>query len=260
MTSNIDIYNQQNYYVVKSNEIIQKSRFSMALQQYKLLLYIISKIKPNDEPGKKYTFTIGDYCRVCNIDDDSGKNYADLKAALKDLADKSMWMESPDGNQEILLRWLNRIVINKYSGTVEVEFHPDMFPYLLDLQERYTQYKLECVLAMRSKYSVRLYELLKSYEHMETIINFSIVDLKKRIDCDKYPRFPDFRRYALDKAIEDINRYSDIQVKYRLTKEGSRAYTKISFFIVGSSGIDAHIQHFNRRHSLEVSSKKGGRG
>lgn len=256
MTSNIDIYNQQNYYVVKSNEIIQKSRFSMALQQYKLLLYIISKIQPNDEPGKKYTFTIGDYCRVCNIDEGNGQNYIDLKAALKDLADKSMWMESPDGKQEILLRWLNRIVINKHSGKVEVEFHPDMFPFLLDLQERYTQYKLECVLAMRSKYSVRLYELLKSYEHMETTIYFSIADLKKRIDCDKYPRFPDFRRYVLDKAIEDINRYSDIQVKYLLSKEGSRAYTKISFFIKTATGIDAHIQHFNRRHSLEVSTKK----
>lgn len=227
----------------------------MALQQYKLLLFIISKIKPTDEAGQKYTFSIGDYCRVCNIDHGNGQNYIDLKAALKDLADKSMWMETPDGKKEILLRWLNRITLNKHSGVVEVEFHPDMFPYLLDLQERYTQYRLECVLAMRSKYSVRLYELLKSYEKMETIIDFSIDDLKRRIDCDKYPRFPDFRRYALDKAVDDINRYSDIQVRYRLAKEGTRAFTKISFFITTSKGIDAHIQHFNRRRSLTVSSK-----
>ena len=228
----------------------------MALQQYKLLLFIISKIKPSDPEGQKYTFSIGDYCRVCGIDHSNGQNYIDLKSALKDLADKSMWMETPDGKQEILLRWLNRITLNKHSGTVEVEFHPDMFPYLLDLQARYTQYKLECVLAMRSKYSVRLYELLKSYEHMETMIYFSIADLKKRIDCEKYPRFPDFRRYALDKAVDDINRYSDIKVMYRLDKEGTRAYTKISFYIHTPTGRDALVQRVNRRHSLESTSKR----
>ena len=227
-----DLDTQRNYYVVKGNELIQKSRFSLPVQQMKVLLYLISKIQPSDEPGKLYTIEINDFCRVCGIDYANGKNYIDIKASIKSIADKSMWLSSPDGKTETLLRWIDRAIIQKNDGSISIRFHEDMFPYLLDLQERYTQYKLVNILPMKSKYGIRLYELLKSYENLDGAIIMSIEDLKKRMDCDKYAsRFPDFRRYALDKAIADINTYSDISVSYRLSKENnSRAYNRIVFF------------------------------
>lgn len=248
-----DLDTQRNYYVVKGNELIQKSRFSLPVQQMKVLLYLISKIQPTDEPGKLYTIEINDFCRVCGIDFANGKNYLDIKAAIKSIADKSIWITSPDGNTEILLRWIDRAIIEKNSGSISVRFHEDMFPYLLDLQERYTQYKLVNILPMRSKYGIRLYELLKSYENLEGAIVMSIEDLKKRLDCDKYTsRFPDFRRYALDKAIDDINQYSDISVSYRLSKENnSRAYNKITFFAYPVNRVEAERRNINRNRQLD---------
>lgn len=244
------IIKQQSYFVVKSNKIIQKSRFSMTIQQQKVMLYLISKIRPQDDETRYYQITIRDFCKVCNIDYDNGQNYINVKKAIKDIADKSMWLTLPSG-KEILLRWLNRVEIDKAGGVINVSFHEDMMPFLLDLQERYTQYSLELVLPMKSKYGIRLYELLKSYSFMEKNITFTIDELKTRMDCDKYKRFPDFRRYALEKAVEDINTYSDLAVSYVLRKsEGSRSYTKITFRIDEAEGIDNIARRLRRNKEL----------
>lgn len=228
-----EIIKQQSYFVVKSNEIIQKSRFSMTVQQQKIMLFFISKIRPDDEPRHLYTISIRDYCAVANIDTNAGKNHADIKKSLKDIADKSMWLVKPNG-KEVLLRWLDRLEIDA-GGTLTVRFHEDMFPYLLDLRERYTQYSLEYVLPMRSKYGIRLYELMRSYANMDSAVRMSIEELKQRMDCDKYARFPDFRRFALEPALEDINLNSDIHVNYTLKKSGGRAYSDIVFHIQPAS-------------------------
>ena len=40
--------------VIKSNELIQKSRFDLSLQEQKIILYLISQISPFDEEFKIY--------------------------------------------------------------------------------------------------------------------------------------------------------------------------------------------------------------
>ena len=222
----------------------------MSVQQQKVMLYLISKIRPQDDETRYYQITIRDFCKVCNIDYDNGQNYINVKKAIKEIADKSMWLTLPSG-REVLLRWLNRVEIDKAGGVINVSFHEDMMPFLLDLQEKYTQYSLELVLPMKSKYGIRLYELLKSYSFMDKNITFTIDELKTRMDCDKYKRFPDFRRYALEKAVEDINTFSDLSVSYSLRKsEGSRSYTKITFRIDEAEGIDNIVRRMRRNKEL----------
>ena len=224
------ISKQQSYFVVKDNALIQRTRYSLTLQQQKLLLFMISKIKPQDEPYKDYTMSIRDYCRVCGLDYDNGGNYAYIKQSLKHIADKSMWMRTNTG-KHILLRWLDRVIIDENSGNIIFSFHRDMFPYLLNLQECYTQYSFLNVLSMRSTYSIRLYELLRSYMNMDSVIIMSLDDLRDRIGCEKYPRFSNFKQRVLDPAIDEINDDTDIEVEYQLDKVESRSYNRIKFYI-----------------------------
>ena len=74
---------EQSYFVVKDNALIQRARYSMTLQQQKMLLYMISKIKPNEPESKEYTISIRDYCRSSGIDYTNGGNYAYIKETLK---------------------------------------------------------------------------------------------------------------------------------------------------------------------------------
>ena len=229
------IISQQSYYVVKSNAIIQKSRFSMTTQQQKIILFLVSKIKPNEEVCHPYTVSVREFCKVCNIDFNNGKNYINIKTAIKEVADKSIWLTLPNG-KERLLRWLDRVELDKNNGMIEVRFSTDMMPFLLDLKEKYTQYQLDNILPMKSKYGIRLFELLKSYANMDKVLTLSIDELKKRMDCENYTRFPDFRRNALERAVEDINCYTDLVVRYELKKDHSRGYNTITFIVYPASG------------------------
>lgn len=227
----ISIARQQEYFVTKSNELIQKSRFSMTMQQNKIILYLISKIQPADTGKEKYKISMQEFCETCDIDYNNGKNYTDIKKAIKLLADKSVWIEQPDG-KEHLVRWLNTTEIDRKSNEIEISFHEDMLPYLYDLRARYTQYCLSNVLLMQSKYAIRLYELLKSYQFQQQNITLPIEDLKKRLDAENYKNYSDFRRYVLEKAVAEINQYSDIKINFIPEHiYGIRSFSQVTFKI-----------------------------
>jgi plasmid replication initiation protein len=236
---NSKLQEYRNYKVFKANELIQKSRFNLQMQEQKIILYLISKIKPEDMELKEQLFEIQDFCNLCGLDSESGGNYAYIKKTLKALRDKSIWITLEDGS-EAILAWLDTVIVNKDSGTVKLKISEMMKPYLLFLKERYTQYELLYTLAMKSQYSLRLYELLKSYEY-QRIRTFDIEELKLRLSAENYKRFPDFKRYVLDRAIEEINTLSDIDVTYIIIKE-SRRFAKIEFTMMIIKDINKRLK------------------
>ena len=58
-----EIHEMRSYKIVKSNDLIQKSRFQLSLQEQKIILYLISKIKPTDMEFNEYTFEIYDFLK-----------------------------------------------------------------------------------------------------------------------------------------------------------------------------------------------------
>lgn len=217
--------------VRKANQLIQKSRFSLSLQQQKILLYLISQISPQDEDFKLYQFSIPEFCRVCGLTD-SGTNYSDLKSAIKDIADKSLWVRLPSG-YDSLLRWIEKACIDEKSGQIEVRLDNDMKPFLLQLRENYTQYEMIFTLHFKSKYTIRLYELIKSlhfHPQQEYKRRFSIEELKSLLDAETYKTFQHFKDRVIAPCVKEINEYSDKSVEYELIKTG-RSFTDIEFTI-----------------------------
>lgn len=219
----------RDYKVVKSNELIQKSRFQLSMQEQKIILYMISKIKPDDEDFIEQDFSIIEFCKVCGIETNSGKNYKNVKDAIKALADKSVWIMLDNGT-ETLIRWINKAWVNKKSGIIKIRLDDEMKPYLLQLQNNFTSYELLYTLAMKSQYSIRLYEILRSQEYKRKAVIFDIDELKRLLSAENYKRFPDFKRYVLDIALREINNLSDLNVTYEIIKEGRR-YAKLEFSI-----------------------------
>lgn len=225
--------------VVKANELIQKSRFSLSLQQQKIVLYLISQITPYDEDFKLYEFSIVEFCKVCGIDYDSGKNYADLKAAIKEIADKSVWIRLANGKQT-LVRWIEKPYIDDNSGIVQIKLDADMKPYLLQLKENFTQYELLWTLNFKSKYTIRLYELVKSihYHELDTYSrDFDLEELRRMLGAETYKTYQTFKVRVLEPSIEEVNQYSDKNVSYEPIKNG-RAVSKIRLIISTKDTLD----------------------
>lgn len=234
----IEVLTKRQYLTIKSNDLIQKNRFELSLPEQKTVAYICSMIKPIDLKDSiqgipyqlEYEFNIREYCKICGIDYNNGKNYLDIKVTLRRLSDRSMWLETETG--EVLCRWLSKVWINKRSSIVKIRIDEDLAPYLFNLKEKFTQYQLYNVLAMKSAFSVRIYELIKSYAYQKNK-TFEINELKRLLMVDNvksYNNFKDFRRFVLEKALEEINRLTDLNISYEPITKG-RKVVKIKFII-----------------------------
>lgn len=233
---------QREYNVTKSNVLIQEARYNLSVQEQKLVLRLIQMIQPDDTEFKLYEFKIKDFCEICGIENNNGKNYINIKKTLKSLADKSYWFIIDDG-RETPLRWIERPYIDRGSGTIQIKLDELMKPYLLKLKEFYTSYSLYNVISMRSKYAIRLYELLKSYQNLKEK-NLDIEKLKVQLLAEKYSRWVDLKRFVIEPALKEINLLSDIYVTYSLEKQG-RQYKFILFRINNKEDVDEKIKAWN---------------
>lgn len=267
MSNSFDLRETRNNMVAKDNRMIQNSRMSLGLLENKAVLYLISKIMPDDEPGKIYVFNCKEFQALLNWNKEA--SYLNVKIMLQNLGDISWWIESEvkGKKKDILVRWFNIVHMDPGTGDIEISFHEDMFPFLLNLQQHlsedghyFTTYKLQNVTLMKHRYSPRIYELLKSYQYNNKKWTFengtgSEYDLQRRIadtEVDKKTRkavsiIPDswsnwaiFRRDVLDPAIKEINKYTDIKVAYEgkkqdIHKHKTRGIRTIEFYMIGKT-------------------------
>ena len=243
-------------YVVKANQLIQRTRYNLTTQQQKIVLFAISKIRPTDTVNTEYEFSIDELCAACGLNiDNGGYYYIAIKNDIKRLTERQ-WCVMPDGN-EATVSWIGDATIIPGSGTVRVSFHKRMEPYLFELRDRYTQYKLVNVLAFKGKYTIRLYELLRSHITQKMIdagreADFSIQvgELREILMVESYPRWADFDRFIIKKAVEEINLCADdIHIEYEPIKVG-KTVSSILFFIQPAKAIQQLMAHNERRKRL----------
>ena len=165
---------ERNYTVVKSNILVLNSRYQYSVNQQKTLAYICSKIKPITEYSQEpkyqleYKFEVSEYLQLLGVES-SGNQYALVKETLQSLSDKSMWIpiEDENGKGEVLVRWLSNVAIYPKSGKIKIKIDEYLAPYLFELKEKYLSYGLINILNFKSKYSIRLYEMLKAHYDMK---------------------------------------------------------------------------------------------
>lgn len=226
--------------VKKSNKIIQKARYSFSLQQQKILCYLITNLAESDTHETEKKFDIKTFYDFMEVD---SKNYDRVRDNLKALRDKSWFIMEKDGT-ETSVSFLTKIRTNKRNGTATVFFDKDILPYLQNLREQYTTYKLYYIMTMKSQYSIRLYELFKSVLG-KTNWYFSIDDLRKIFLCEnKLKLVNDLKKRAIEPAIQEINEKTDIFVDYEYVTEGRKVI-----------GLDCIITYKSTDEKIEVDKK-----
>lgn len=245
-------------YVVKANDLIRKTRYALTAQQQKIVLFCISKIRPNDPPGTEYEIDIRELCAACNIEyTEGGFYFREIKTDIINLTQR-YWVELPDKTLSTV-SWIGDADIIPYSSKVIIHFHPKMAPYLFQLKERYTQYRLEDVLPLKGKHAIRLYEILRSYVTAREIeegyhkrVTIGLSELKHSLDIMNYDRWVDFEKRVIISSINEINKYSqDMQVTYEPQRDGGRSIEKIVFNLSSPRAKQILTARANKRQRLE---------
>lgn len=218
------------YPVKKSNEMIQRSRYSLTLTEQRLLLYLISRIQKSDKGQKRYKVKIRDACKICGIETKhaDGRTYDAVYKAFSALRDKGFTVY-PESGGRTRCAWIERPHQDD-KGNMEFNFDPEIVPYLFDVQKKFTMYQLENVTRLRSTYGIRLYELLKSYENIRRV-KFDVNTLRGLLGAEEksYSKYSLFKKYALEPALKDIA-FTDLKADYVEHKTG-RKVSEIEFII-----------------------------
>ncbi|MCW8599231.1 replication initiation protein RepM, partial [Acinetobacter baumannii] len=116
------------------------------------------------------------------------------------------------------------------TATVELIFSPAIIPLITRLEEQFTSYELTQISGLTSAYAVRLYELLIAWRSTgkTPVIELSEFRAKMGVLDGEYTRSDNFKKWVIEKPIEQINEHTDITVKVEQHKTG-RSITGFSF-------------------------------
>lgn len=213
----------KNYLVSKSNKLIC-ARGDLSLQEQKIVLVLASIVQKDDEEFKEYTFKIAEFLEL--LGSVSQEKYTDVPKLIKGLMKKVV--EIKEDKQVMYVHWIESATHYTSKGIIKVKISSEMKPYLLQLNELFTTYKLENILDLNSKYSIRLYEILKSEKFKKNTDFIDIEELRAMLGANSksYDLFKCFRKKVLEVAQKELKEKTDI--KFEIGDEPQKTGRKIT--------------------------------
>lgn len=240
--------------IVKSNAMVE-SKFRLSVWEQRLILTLCSKITANQSAFAEFTLSVNEFCQFLGISNKDFKINSILKKKCKGLQGKSLCINTGTKQKPewTYFNWFHHIKYIENEGLICMQFHDFLAPYLLTMKDRYTKYKLGYVLKFKSEYSFRIYELLKEYETIGSRV-LLIDELRDILDIksDSYNKYSHFKAKVLLKAIEEINKHSDLNVKMLEIKKG-RKVDAVEFEIIKS---DKYITPMDSWEEYQTMSQK----
>ena len=154
-------------FITKSNDLIQRTKYSLPRNEQKILFMMLSKIdqRHDMDASKYYTISFDDFAKLTGVNAlDSGyANY--LRKTIENLENRMFWV--PLGNDQYkTMSWVNRgSIVDMKKKTISMRFNPDIWKDIAQLTSNYTSYSIEYLLMMQSTYSMRVYEIILSYDN-----------------------------------------------------------------------------------------------
>ena len=229
--------------IEKKNVLNQIRRNNMTLQELRMFCIYLSKINARDISTRKVRFTLENFCKIMEIKVDVLQVTGNMHHLLQQIVD----IPYEDGRKGFLAIPLFKecgIFKDEETGQwfFEIEAHDKAVPYMFDFKERYFTYELWNVLRLKSVNQLRMYEILKQYEHIGKR-KLSIVELRELlcISPKQYPRWSDFKTYVLDSCQKALAEHTDIIFTYEPIRTGHK-FTAITFFITKNENYVDHLK------------------
>ena len=206
-------------YVAKGNDLVEAKRsMHLTTRERKLVAYMVSCISPYDDDFKEYRFPIEDFIQFFSIKDKNApKEYERIAHGIMS---KPFTVENDV--ERFTATWLSEAKYHKKQKIFTFRFTPSLKRYLIQLKKFYTRYKMINLIHMENCYSESVYELLKQYETIGKR-SVSMEKIRTMLGLErKYPLYSNFRVKVLEPAVEEINKYSDINIAYQEVKEGRK--------------------------------------
>jgi plasmid replication initiation protein len=232
----------ENNLVTMSNTLLRAS-YEISLVEKRLLLAFISQIDndickkegaerdnlPTITSDTRYTLDVKAYSNLYNIEYEAAKN--ELEVAVDKLFQKEVTFTTPEGR--VTTRWIaSKIKYTKGEHTLGLKWASDIIPFISELRDNFTSYRLRFLSTISSVYALRLYELFimelnRSYKsHVELTI--PVEQLRDMLALgNKYTLFSDFRKRVIEEPINQLNKDKNSNITVSIADgTGKKLYNK----------------------------------
>ena len=219
----------KNAMIAMQHNNLVEAKYSMTLQQKRIMIWLVSQIKPNDIDFKEHVLSIRELIEICQLSGES--SYKEIRNITFSLIEKGIRIidiTDPSNKREIQVSWLSSA--DYYQGKVKLSFSPKLKPYLLQLKEKFTAINVIDLMQFKSIHAIRIYELLKQYQDLGER-TLTINEIKECCGVkDRLKQYIEFEKYLLLIAQREINEKSDIHFEFERIKP-SRKIVGIKFII-----------------------------
>ena len=218
--------------VVKTNRLIEALQV-LSLAEIRLIQLAIVEARESglgldkDTPLRLH----GDqYANIFNVSRMTA--YDALRDAESRLFDRRFTIVDDDG-ELIKSRWVQDVKYLPRENSIEISLSRVVVretTRLDGLKQFFTSYTLEQTSLLKSTYSIRMYEILSQWITAKKTPVFEIEKFRQQlgIGVNEYSRMHQFKERVLENAIDEINKKTDLTVKYEQVKSG-RNITGFSF-------------------------------
>lgn len=216
--------------IVKDNALINASYYLSLTEQRLILLAIIQARAAQKDKGNEFKIQVKSYISAYGVEDSTA--YEAIQRATETLRTRYFSYERVVDNvtEKVVNNWVQSIAYAKNSSYVKIKFTDEVMPLITKLEKHFTSYELEQVKNLTSIYAIRLYEMIIQWRSIGKTQQIHIENLRTKlgIEPNEYQLMSNFKSKVLDNAVEQINKYTDINTKYEQYKQG-RTITGFTF-------------------------------
>lgn len=217
-----------NKLVVKTNRLVEALQ-TLSLAETRLLQLAIVGARESGaglDSSIPLSISATEYAKEFNVTPEAG--YIALKSAEDTLFERRFTILDLD-KKPIKSRWVQDVKYIQEEGRIEVTLSrvvANEITKIDGLKDFFTSYLLEKTSGLNSVYALRLYELLIKWKSLKKTNVFEINAFRNQLGLgvNEYKQMNNFKARVLEVAIDQINKNTDITVKYEQHKKGVKIY------------------------------------
>lgn len=220
------------YLEIRQHNAITTARYEMSACEMDIVFSLLSVLRKEDKAGTIYRIRVKELEQLTN----RVWNYQRLLEATSNLRSREYHFE--DNKTLLQVGLLASALYVKGEGIIELEISERIRPFLIDLKNNFTSYRLQSVFSLSSKYAKRIYQIASQWKDIGETKTFTLDDFKIMLSlkdpkgqvAEQYEKVSALQKYVLDVATTQINQHTDLRIDYELVKKG-RSFHSIRFFV-----------------------------
>jgi len=231
--------------IVQGNKLVE-GKYNYSLWELRVFIEMVQSIGRHDKEFKPIRIYITDLIK--QYGSKSNDDYRRVSLAAVRLMRKSVKIDyiTEQGEERVHHSPLvisvdtPKKLNDGFEKYIELQFPERIRPLLLDLKKNYLLYDKKNILNLKSKFSVRIYQILKSHER-ETkevvVVGYQVSQLRAILLVDddgnptkQYKQYGQFEEKVILKAQKELEEKTDIVFRFDKIKKGRSIHT-INFYV-----------------------------